>query len=143
MRIAHRTFQRAAALNAVEWLILARAAAALTVASAAVAMAPFRRAISFGNVGLRRPSKMIVVRDVVWAIGAWSRRMPWRTKCIEQGIAAQRLLRLGGVDARLHYGVRQVADRLEAHVWVTVDGRPVIGGGDASGFAEVASYPTI
>jgi len=63
--------------------------------------------------------------------------------CIEKGLALQRLLRTSGTDARLHYGARHdpVSGRLEAHVWVTVDGRAVIGGEEAVGFAEVASYP--
>jgi hypothetical protein len=63
--------------------------------------------------------------------------------CIEKGLVVQRLLRGGGVDAILHYGARHNPDtsRLEAHVWVTVDGESVIGGAEATGFAEVAKYP--
>jgi hypothetical protein len=63
--------------------------------------------------------------------------------CIEQGLAAQRMLRRGGRDALLHYGARQnpASGRLEAHVWVSVDERTVIGGEEAPGFAAVAAYP--
>jgi hypothetical protein len=55
----------------------------------------------------------------------------------------QRLLRRGGVDARLHYGARGNggAGNLEAHVWVSVGGRILIGGDEAAGFAELAVYP--
>ena len=71
-----------------------------------------------------------------------SRRLPWRTKCIEKGLAVQRLLRSGGVDALLHYGARHAENgMLEAHVWVSVDGETVIGGDEAPGFAELAQYP--
>ena len=83
------------------------------------------------------------MEDCLWAVDAAARRLPWRTMCIEKGLAVQRLLRRNGIDARLHYGARNNAyrDRLEAHVWVTVDGRAVIGGEEADDFAELASYP--
>jgi hypothetical protein len=63
--------------------------------------------------------------------------------CIEKGLAAQRLIRGSGADAILQYGARHHPDsgRLEAHVWVTVDGRAVIGGREAECFAAIATYP--
>jgi hypothetical protein len=56
---------------------------------------------------------------------------------------AQRMLRSAGVDAILHYGARRNHESsvLEAHVWVTVNGRPVVGGEEAKGFAAIATYP--
>jgi hypothetical protein len=63
--------------------------------------------------------------------------------CIEKGLVVQRMLRFGGTDAILHYGARH-CDRtreLEAHVWVTVDRRAVIGGAESADFAAIASYP--
>jgi hypothetical protein len=53
------------------------------------------------------------------------------------------MLRSGGVDAILHYGVRHHPEtgKLEAHVWVTVGGRAAIVGEEVSGFARVAAYP--
>jgi hypothetical protein len=122
--------------------LLIRAAVALSKASAAVAWLPFRRAIRFGSVELS-PICQNRLEDCQWAIEAVARRLPWRTMCIEKGLALQRLLRRNGTDARLHYGARHnlASGHLEAHVWVTVEGRPVIGGEEAAGFAEVASYP--
>jgi hypothetical protein len=122
--------------------LLLRAAGLLTVASAAVALVPFRRALSFGCVGLGDKSNCSIA-DYVWAVRAAARRLPWRTKCIEQGLALQRMLRLAGVDATLHYGARHDphSGKLEAHVWVSVGGEVVIGGEEAAGFAEIAAYP--
>ena len=122
--------------------LLARAVVTLSAASAAVAWLPFRRAIRFGLAGAGQ-TPISAAEDCVWAVEAAARRLPWRTMCIEKGLAVQRLLRAGGIDARLHYGVRQQAETagLNAHVWVTVDGRAIIGGEEADGFAEVASYP--
>lgn len=122
--------------------LLVRAAVLLTVASAAVALLPFRRALSFGCVSLGEKSSLGVA-DFVWAVKAAARRLPWRTKCIEQGLALQRMLRLAGVDAVLHYGARHDphSRKLEAHVWVSVGEEVVIGGDEAAGFAEIAAYP--
>jgi hypothetical protein len=122
--------------------LLLRAAGLLTIASAIVALLPFRRALSFGSVGLGRKSAPGMA-DFVWAVKAAARRLPWRTKCIEQGLALQRMLRLAGVDAVLHYGARHDphSRKLEAHVWVSVGGEAVIGGEEAAGFAEIAAYP--
>lgn len=121
---------------------MVRASALLGLASAAVALLPFRIAIRFGCVPLG-PPRPIDVEEVVRAVEATGRRLPWRTVCIEKGLAAQRMLRSAGVEALLHYGARHhpKTGRLEAHVWVTVDDRAVLGGGEASDFAPIAVYP--
>jgi hypothetical protein len=121
---------------------LARACVVLTAASAAVAFLPFRKAIEFGATPLRRQFGLSA-EACVWAVEAAARRLPWRTMCIQKGLAVQRLLRTAGVDAVLHYGARRGADsgKLEAHVWISVDGRTVIGGEEAAGFPELAVFP--
>jgi hypothetical protein len=121
--------------------LLARAAALLVAVSAAVAVAPFRRAIALGSVPLGHPDAA-AIEDYVWAIEAAARRLPCRTKCIEKGIAMQRLLRRAGLDARLHYGASPASSgKLQAHVWVTVDEEAVIGGEEAAEFVEIACFP--
>lgn len=109
----------------------------LTAASASVALLPFRKAIRFGCV---RPGRVsLAVDDCIWAVETAARRLPWRTMCIEQGLAAQRMLRRAGIDAVLHYGARQGGE-LESHVWVSVGGQPVLGA-DEFGFAEITTFP--
>jgi hypothetical protein len=124
--------------------LLIEAAYELAVASAAVATLPFRRAIARGSTPLAPVrSGAATVHSLVWAVETAARRLPWRSVCIEQGIAAQRMLRRRGIDARLHYGASNqgASGKLEAHVWVTVDRIPVIGGAEAERFAEIAAYP--
>lgn len=122
--------------------LLLRAACVLSGASAVVALLPFKRAIAFGSVG-RVPGRGLSVSDCVWAVEAAARRLPWRTMCIEQGLAVQRLLRRAGVAAVLHYGARHrpASGKLEAHVWVSVGDVTVIGGRESADFAEIAAYP--
>jgi hypothetical protein len=122
--------------------LLFRATGMLIFASAAVAVLPFRYVIKLGSVpvGHRRSP---TPADIVWAVEVASRRMPWRAVCIEKGLVAQRMLRQAGVNAILHYGARHHPDTrtLEAHVWVTVEARALIGGEQAAAFMSVATYP--
>ena len=122
--------------------LLLRALVALTAASAAVAFLPFRRAIRWGSVPLGSAANGSI-EDIVSAVEAAARRVPWRTVCIEKSLAVQRMLRSAGVDAVLHYGARNhaVQGKLEAHVWVTVADRAVIGGEEAADFALLSTYP--
>ena len=122
--------------------LLIDAALALCLASTALALLPFRRAILLGSVELGT-DRTARVEDCIWAVEAAARWLPWRTVCIQHGLAAQRLLRRAGIDARLHYGARHEPGtaKLQAHVWVTVDGKAVIGGSEAANFAEIAAFP--
>lgn len=123
------------------WRLLVRASIALTAASVAVALLPFRTAVRLGSVPLGRRGDAPVT-DCVWAVEAAARRLPWRTMCIEQGLAVQRMLRRGGVDAVLRYGAcHDAAGKLHAHVWVTVGPEIILGVEEASGHSEIASFP--
>jgi hypothetical protein len=118
------------------------ASALLATASAGVSLLPFRYAIRFGCVPVPK-KKQSSIEDIVGAVEAVARRVPWRTMCIEKGLVVQRMLRSSGVDAVLHYGARMNSKdgSLEAHVWVSVSGRAVVGGESAADYADVASYP--
>lgn len=121
--------------------MLLTAAALLSRASLIVAVLPFRSAIRFGSVPVGR-TKLADVEDVIWAIEAVARRLPWRIVCIQKGLVAQRMLRAAGMNAILHYGMKtQEDDSLEAHVWVTIGKEAVIGGDEADAFVAVATYP--
>ena len=124
-------------------LLLVEAAATLVAVSAALRLLPFSKTIRLGagTVANNRAARC-VPGDVVWAIEAAARRLPWRAVCIDKGIAAQRMLRRRGMDATLHYGIGTHADEgdLKAHVWVTLDGIAVIGGAEAADFAEVSAF---
>jgi hypothetical protein len=135
-------FARLRRLGSERRRLLARAALLLTGASFVVAALPFRLAIRFGGVPATGRGDR-AAEDAVWAVEAASRLLPWRTMCIEKGLAVQRMLRSAGVDAVLHYGARHSPEtgKLEAHVWVTAEGRAIIGADEAPYFAELASFP--
>ena len=72
----------------------------------------------------------------------WGRRLPWRAKCFEQGVAAAHMLKRRGKAYEVHYGAANTARpmALAAHVWVTSAGLPVVGHENASDFSTLATF---
>lgn len=136
MRLLSRFWQ----LPSERQTLLLEATATLALASAALSLLPFKRAIRLGSIPLGELAAG-TSDDVTWAIEKVAPRLPWRNMCIQKGIAAQRMLRRRGFDAILQYGIGNDGDTLSAHVWVNLDGVPVIGGEEARAFAPVGAFP--
>ncbi len=128
-----RPIDRAAVLEAI--LLLG-------VAAAAIRLLPVRNVVRLLAADrLGRGHDPAAEARVAWAVRACSARVPWRTVCFQEGLAAHWMLRRRGVASTLHYGAaRAASDGLAAHVWVSVAGRPVVGG-DGGGYARLASFP--
>ena len=84
---------------------------------------------------------------IAWAIRAAAWRMPWRTDCLIQAVAARRWLDRRHIASTFHIAAQGQddsksadADGLSAHVWLEVGGEPVTGGTlspDLIRFAEI------
>jgi hypothetical protein len=128
-------------LSWVERAVLAEAVVCLAIARAAV------RVLPFGMIAPRLGQRMTespadapstrAARRVAWAIGAAARRTPWRSKCLEQGIAGKMMLRRRRVPSTLYLGV---ARPLETHAWLRVGTDTVLGGHDLDRYAVVAAF---
>ena len=128
-----------------DWLLAGEALASLAWASAAIAFLPFRKVAGMASRAPALPVASLeagLPRRIRWAVDAWGRRVPWRAVCFQRGLAAHRMLRRRGYDSILHYGVAQREEKgLSAHVWVSLDGRAVIGGEEAPEFTCLATFP--
>lgn len=128
-------------------LLLVEAAASLCVAALAVALVPFKTIGRWASLGVASPMAAGATRDarvncVRWAVLAVARRVPWRAKCFEQGLAAQFMLRRRKIPTSLFYGAAMdEAGALIAHVWVRDGARDVVGGEAAPRFAVLACFP--
>lgn len=133
-------------LSWAERRLLAEAVVALAASALMVALLPFRRVT--GSVRPLRgetadpETQALLARRVAWAVAAAGRRVPWRAKCLEQGVAAHWLLRRRGVPAVLHYGVARQPGGLLAHAWVRAGAIDVVGCENAGDFTELAQFPT-
>lgn len=123
-----------------EIALFAEAVAALSMAAFAVRFWPFRwivRSLGRSDVHAGKADPTAIATAVRRA----SRRLPWRSVCFQEGLAAHWMLRRRGVPSRFHYGLRSEAERLSAHVWVTVGNRHVIGEEESNPHAPIASFP--
>lgn len=125
-------------------LLIVEATLGLAAAAAAIAFLPFRRAVKLGSVSgssAGRPTES-EVDEIIWSVKAVACRVPWRAMCFERGLTVQWMLRRRGFDAKLVYGARLGEEaELDAHVWVTLDDRILIGGEQAAEFQKLATHP--
>jgi hypothetical protein len=82
----------------------------------------------------------LLLHRVRWAIGAASRRAPWRCKCLEQGVAAKMMLRKRGVANTLYMGVARAGGAVEAHAWLRSGATYVTGGAGRERFSVVSTF---
>ena len=131
--------------SASELVFFAEACATLAAASLAIRALPFRSLASLmGRGAISGASSHVHTNAVARAVRRASSRVPWRTVCFQEGLAVHWMLRRRGLPSHLHYGVRQAAQRLTAHVWVEVGGAVVIGEEAPGGeHHRVAVFPPV
>lgn len=129
-------------LSWTERALLAEAVVCLALARAAVVAFPFRWiAPLLGESKAETPANAApgpAPARVAWAIGAAARRSPWRTKCLEQAIAAKAMLRRRGTPSTMYLGV--VNKPFAAHAWLRVGAVNVVGGSRVDHYTVVASF---
>ena len=113
--------------------LLVEAASELVLASAAIQFLPFRRILrrasrDVSGRALTGAERLAIGARVKWAVTVCAYRLPWRSLCFPQGLAAQRMLRRRGIDSTFYYGARIAEEGMNAHVWVCDEGRPIVGG---------------
>lgn len=135
--------RRRARLGAADWLLLAEGLTALTAASLAIRLLPFRKvaAAASRGAGDALPDE-VRLRKLRWAVTAWAKRVPWRAVCFQRGLAFHWMLQRRGIASRLHYGVAPSGEAgLAAHVWISVGGRIWMGGDEAPRFECLKIFP--
>ena len=117
--------------------LLVQAALAVPVATAAV--------WSFGTSRAREVMPRLPWRlrpddepaDVGWAVEAAGRRVPG-ARCLARAVAAEAILDRGGRAPEVHIGARRdTHGGLEAHAWVEVNGRVVVGAEEREAFTRL------
>jgi hypothetical protein len=123
--------------------MLTEAGAALLAASLAVRLVPFRtlaERLTQGDKGQATAD----ADTAYWlrrALLAWAKRLPWRTLCFEQGLAAFALLRHRGLAATMHYGAATIGGELKAHVWVTSGATEIVGCENKEEYGLLVRFP--
>ena len=133
--------RRAADLSLQDWRYLAIAVKELLIARIRHASQPVGKILhdlqderlqsngdTRGEVDLARLS---------WAIGAAAARVPWRSDCLLQAMAADRWLRRYGMQPKFFVGVQKDAGgQLEAHAWLRC-GDVIVTGANSRNFTTL------
>ena len=84
-----------------------------------------------------RPIDTGLVERVAYAIPAVALRVPWRSDCMVQAMAAQSWLASYGITSTMTIGVRKDApEGFGAHAWLSAGG-VLVTGGDISSYVEI------
>lgn len=137
---------RATRLGPKTWLDLAQAALELAVANRRLASQAAKKLLQLAQEDGRcdafqvlSDSQRRLVNRVAFAVPCMGARLPWRSDCFVQALAAQCWLRRKGIAAALYIGVRKEAhSQFEAHAWLKV-GEVVVTGGDVTGFLPLVT----
>ena len=129
------TARRAASLSQLDWRYLAIAVKELLIARIRHVSQPVgkilrelqdKRIQSDGDTR----SEVDLLR-LSWAIGAAAARVPWRSDCLLQAMAADRWLRRRGMQPEFFVGVtKDAGGQLEAHAWLRCGDAMVTGADD-------------
>ena len=82
-------------------------------------------------------------RRIGWAIGAVSKYAPWRTKCLEQTLAAKSMLRMRRIPNTMYLGVApggHAGSPLGAHAWLRTGTLHVTGGSNVERYAVLSTF---
>jgi hypothetical protein len=129
-----------------EWMLLLEAVVWLGVARLAIRMLPFRRLSPYLGQHMAEsssdddPAQFVPVRQVAWAMRIASRRLPWRCKCLEQGLAGKLMLRRRGISHTLYLGVATTEAGLEAHAWLRSGSFIVTGAEGRERFTVISTF---
>lgn len=87
------------------------------------------------------PGQQALLARVTYVVPRIGRRLPWRSDCLVQALAARRWLGTRGIAGVIRIGGRINPDgQFEGHAWLTV-GDVVVTGWDIERFAEFAPFP--
>ena len=130
------TFAR---LPAADRMLAIRAAGWLVAARVALWTLPFARVQELvERWGARRRAVGVAPGRLAWTVETTARSIPQAT-CLTQALAAQVMLSRAGESPELHIGVATDRGAFEAHAWLELHGRPLVGDRELDRYARLES----
>lgn len=88
------------------------------------------------------PAQSAMIDRIAFAVPRIAARVPWRSDCLVQALAAQRWLGSAGIASTLHLGTPKTpTETFEAHAWLVADERIVTGGGEIDHYIPLRGRP--
>ncbi len=123
------TLAKMRALNRTQWRYLALAALRLAQARIDLARLSAQEIVVHAQPIRSGKRRRLDLDQVAWAITAVASRVPWRSDCLVQAMAARRWLSSHGLPSQLRLGVgRNEHGAMSAHAWLLHENTPVTGG---------------
>lgn len=83
------------------------------------------------------------IKALVWAVESTGSYAPVGINCLPRALALQRMLIRRGCRGTIRFGVRKRIDGLDAHAWLVMGNKVLIGGlPDLHEYAVLASWPS-
>lgn len=140
-------------LSLYELSILPEALFFLALARWRVVNRPARRWLPVGDPGVQSDndpesgdppaaasdlSRTLAIARLVEGLG---RRLPWKSVCLDQALAAHYMYNRRGIAHVLHFGVlKKRPDEMLAHAWISSGTRVVVGETKAIDYREVSRF---
>jgi hypothetical protein len=128
-------------LSAPDRRLIVRAAGWLALVRLALWTRPFARVQQLVTIAASEPSRAPAVAPgrLAWAVESAALAVP-KASCLTQALAAQVMLERSGVHPDLKIGVATDRETFEAHAWLELDGRPLVGAYDLERYAPLESH---
>lgn len=124
------------------WIDVARAVHHLARARAALGSADLVELV--GNTSPDAappadPASSGLIDRIAYVLPRVGRRVPWRSDCLVQALAARRWLARHAIPSAIRIGGRTRADRFDAHAWLVAGGM-IVTGWDNAEFDTYAEF---
>ncbi len=118
------------------------ATAMLVAAQLAVRLLPAAWLFALVDRPMRRVCRFAAEEAewVAWAVDHVGSRRRMKALCLPRALAAHAMLRRRGIANRLCLGVARNERGLEAHAWIEVGERKIVGGHEAASFTPLAAF---
>ena len=74
------------------------------------------------------------------SVDAIARNLPWKITCLPQAVAVKKMLMRRDVPATVYFGIGEKAVDLDAHAWVAISNRIIIGGTESKNYAIITAF---
>ena len=82
-----------------------------------------------------------ILANIKLAVQRGCRYSPWRTKCFEQALAANMMLKRRNFVSIVFFGVyKEDGNKLNAHAWLQSCGQVITGGGNLEKYTVLSSF---
>jgi len=124
-------------LPAADRVLAVRAAGWLVAARVALWTLPFARVQELAaRLGASRRTVGVAPGRVAWTVETTARSIPGAT-CLTQALAAEVMLSRAGEQPSLHIGVATDRGAFEAHAWLELNGRTLVGDRELDRYAPL------